>query len=94
MPMKKHLLRVVGLALAMAACACSHGPEPFGRLSPVEVQQRLTQANTFVYDNNSRSTFDRGHVPGAKWVDHSNVQASDLPADKTATLIFYCANDW
>jgi hypothetical protein len=92
--MNKHLLRVAGLALVMAACACSHGPEPFGRLTPAEVQQRLTQANTFVYDNNSRATYDRAHVPGAKWVDHTNVLASDLPADKSAVLIFYCANDW
>jgi rhodanese-related sulfurtransferase len=92
--MKKLLLRFAVMAVALAGGACAHGPEPFGRLTPAEVSQRLTQPNVFVFDNNSRSTFNRGHIPGARWVDHSNVQATDLPPDKTATLIFYCANDW
>ncbi|HZS40187.1 MAG TPA: rhodanese-like domain-containing protein [Polyangia bacterium] len=92
--MKNHSLLLSVMAVALAAGACSHGPEPFGRLTPADVSQKLGHPNVFVYDNNSRSTFDRAHVPGARWVDHSNVQAADLPADKNATLIFYCANDW
>jgi rhodanese-related sulfurtransferase len=92
--MKMPLLQCSALTLALVAGACAHGPEPFGRLTPAEVSQKLTQPNVFVVDNNSRASFDSGHVPGAHWIDHSNVQATDLPADKSATLIFYCANDW
>jgi hypothetical protein len=92
--MKRHLLQIAAMAMMLAGGACAHRPEAFGRLTPAEVSQKLTQPNVFVYDNNSRSTYDGGHIPGARWVDHSHVQAADLPADKTATLIFYCANDW
>ena len=88
--MKKLLLAI---ALALAA-ACSHGPEPFGRMTVEAVDARRAQANVFIFDNNSRATFDAGHVPGARWVDYQNIAASDLPANKEATLIFYCASDW
>ncbi len=92
--MNRGWVRFAVIAVVAALGACAHGPEPFGRLTPAEVSQKLGQPNVFVYDNNARATFASGHVPGARWVDHSNVQAADLPADKTATLIFYCANDW
>ena len=32
-------------------------------------------------------------MPGAKWVKFNEVKASDLPADKASTLVFYCANE-
>ena len=38
--------------------------------------------------------FERGHVPGAKWVEWNKVVAADLPSDRKASLIFYCANEW
>lgn len=87
-------IQIAGLAAVLAAGACAHGPEPFGRLTPAEVAQKIAQPNVFVYDNNSPATYARGHLPGARWVDHDHVQAADLPADKSAMLIFYCANDW
>ena len=76
----------------LAVTACHRGPLPFGELSVQEVAQRRTQPDVFVFDNNTPDRFKRGHVPGAKWVSPSRVSASDLPADKNATLIFYCAN--
>lgn len=66
--------------------------EPFGRLSVDQVASMLGKPGTFIYDNNSRESFASGHVPGATWLDYDSVKASDLPKDKTATLIFYCAN--
>jgi rhodanese-related sulfurtransferase len=72
--------------------ACHRGPLPFGELTVQEVAQRRSQPNVYVFDNNTPERFKRGHVPGAKWVSASRVSESDLPADKSATLIFYCAN--
>ena len=104
-----HRYLFVALAAALVALpgckksgesAGEHGSaaEQFGKLSVDEVDAKLKDAKEgklafFVIDNNAKSVFDKGHVPGAKWVDHENVQASDLPADKEATLVFYCANE-
>lgn len=72
--------------------------EAFGRLSVDELEAKMKEAKEgklalHVFDNNAKSVYEKGHLPGAKWVDHENVTASDLPADKEATLVFYCAND-
>ena len=82
---------LAGIAL-FAAAGCTHGKEPFERLSVSDVAARRSQPNVYVFDNNTPERFRRGHVPGAHWVSSSKVSAADLPADKDATLIFYCAN--
>jgi rhodanese-related sulfurtransferase len=46
----------------------------------------------FVFDVNPREVFDAGHLPTATWLPFNGVTADNLPADKTATLVFYCAN--
>jgi len=92
--------------LAMPGCKKSgettgeHGAsaEAFGRLSVDEVEAKVKEAKEgklafFVFDNNAKPVYERGHLPGAKWIDHENVVASDLPSDKDATLVFYCANE-
>jgi rhodanese-related sulfurtransferase len=76
-----------------AAPAVAPDSEPkLAALAPTDVQKRLKETNFFVFDNNQKERFDKGHVPGAKWVDPSSVTAAVLPADKTATLVFYCAD--
>lgn len=105
---RHHLFIALAIALAAGAPACTksndasaeHGSkdEAFGRMSVEDVEAKLKEAKEgkaafYVYDNNAKSVFDKGHVPGAKWVDHENVKATDLPPDKEATLVFYCAND-
>ncbi|HEY1554200.1 MAG TPA: rhodanese-like domain-containing protein [Kofleriaceae bacterium] len=60
-------------------------------LTVPEVAARLGQPNVFVFDNNSAARWTRSHVPGAKHVNAYNFDASVLPADKTATLVFYCS---
>jgi hypothetical protein len=52
----------------------------------------LKDGHTFVYDDNPQDRFTKGHVPGAKWLEREPTQA-DLPTDKGATLIFYCASE-
>ncbi|HZU83656.1 MAG TPA: rhodanese-like domain-containing protein [Polyangiaceae bacterium] len=77
--------------------ACSRATSPeLRRLTVDEVAARIAahDGHTFVYDDNSRERYEQGHLPGARWVESGAVTAAVLPADKTATLIFYCANEW
>jgi hypothetical protein len=60
-------------------------------LTVAEVAARLGTANFYVFDNNGKARWRRGHVPGARNINAYNFDASVLPADKTATLVFYCA---
>jgi len=105
---RHHLFIAFAAALALCAPACKksndasgeHGSkdEAFGRMSVDEVEAKLKEAKEgkaafYVFDNNAKSVFDKGHVPGAKWVDHENIKATDLPENKDATLVFYCANE-
>ena len=83
---------VVGLLGALASVSAS-AAEPFGRLSVDEVAAKLGKPGVYVFDNNSKDVYANGHVPSAKWLDYDKVTASDLPKDKAATLIFYCANE-
>ncbi|MEO8552726.1 MAG: rhodanese-like domain-containing protein [Kofleriaceae bacterium] len=56
-----------------------------------QVAARLGQPDFFVFDNNGHGRWARGHVPGAKHLNGYNYDASELPADQSATLVFYCA---
>jgi rhodanese-related sulfurtransferase len=86
--MQKALVAV----LLLAPVAASAGA-PFGELTVEEVAKRINEKNVYVFDCNPKKEFDEYHLPKAKWVDYSKLQASDLPADKNATLIFYCQNE-
>ena len=56
-----------------------------------EVAARLAEAGFYVIDNNGAGRWKRSHVPGAKNLNAHTFEASDLPPDKTATLVFYCS---
>lgn len=56
-----------------------------------EVAARLGQPGFFVYDNNGRGSWLKQHVPGAVSLDAGSFGADALPADKSATLVFYCS---
>ena len=102
-------MAALALALAPSACAKSRGAdttqeaeksekEAFGKLSIDELEARMADAKAgkvklAIFDNNHRERFDKGHLPGAKWVAFNDVKASDLPADKDTTLVFYCSNE-
>jgi rhodanese-related sulfurtransferase len=58
-----------------------------------EVAARLSDPKTFIFDNNNKDRYKKGHVPGAKWIEPDEITAVVLPADKSATLVFYCANE-
>ena len=84
----RRTLFLLGSLTLLASCDKRH----FAALTVQDVAARRGQPNVFIYDNNIPKRFQRGHLPGAKWVDPGHVTTADLPSDKTATLIFYCAN--
>ena len=99
--MQRHLFV---LALASVAALALFGrsstsdaapPEELRPLTVDQVAARLAakDGKTFIYDNNPKDSWVKGHVPGAKWLDDESITAADLPADKAATLIFYCHNE-
>jgi hypothetical protein len=80
--------------VADAATSATNAAEPeLHTLSIDEVSAKIAanDGKTFIYDNNSKDHYVQGHLPTARWVAFNKVTAADLPADKTATLIFYCA---
>jgi len=67
-------------------------------LKPLTVDQvsdriAAKDGKTYVFDNNSKESWAKGHVPTAAWVDDENVTTATMPADKAATLIFYCHDE-
>lgn len=56
-----------------------------------QVLDRLPQRNLTVIDVNDPSRWQRAHVPGALNLDPSLFTASELPADRSAALAFYCS---
>lgn len=84
-------------APAPAASTEAAEPEAFGRLTVDDVAAKLDEAKNgklvlALYDANSKELYAKGHLPGAKWIT-GDIQAADLPADKDATLVFYCHNE-
>jgi rhodanese-related sulfurtransferase len=47
----------------------------------------------FVFDANSKASYESRHVPGSTWVVYNKLKAEQLPAAKDAKLVFYCANE-
>lgn len=72
--------------------------EEFGKLTLDEVEARIADARAgkmklAIFDNNAQERFAQSHVPTARWLDAHAVKATDLPADKDTTLVFYCWNE-
>ncbi len=60
-------------------------------LTVAAVAARLGQPGFFVFDNNGRGRWQRSHVPGAKNLNAYDYDASELPDDHAAALVFYCS---
>ena len=90
------LLALAALALVLAGCSRASSPSSELRsLTVDEVAARIAanDGKTFIYDNNEKDRYAKSHVPGAQWLEYDRVVASDLPADRGATLVFYCASE-
>jgi hypothetical protein len=87
--------------VAVAALGCAKDSEATpkaGELKTLTVDQVAAKiaakdGKTFVFDNNPKEIWVKSHVPGAKWLEEDKVTAAELPADKTALLIFYCHDE-
>jgi len=99
---RRLLLSLLFAVLPLSAVACNRGDsaaapseQTLAKLTVDQVAERLAakDGKTFVFDNNPKRSWVEGHVPGAKWLDEDQVTADALPADKSATLIFYCHNE-
>ena len=88
----KTIAAAIFLAL-LAVPLVARAGDAFGSLTPQEVAAKLKQKNVYVFDNNAPEVYKDAHVPGAKWLHPSEYDPKSLPADKSATLIFYCHNE-
>jgi len=61
-------------------------------ISPAELRAQVEAKRVNVYDVNSAQSWRKAHVPGARHLDPATFSAADLPADRTASLVFYCGN--
>jgi rhodanese-related sulfurtransferase len=89
------LASVAAVGLFASPNAAAAPTEELKALTVDQVAARIAakDGKTFIYDDNSKESWAAGHVPGATWLDDDHVTAADLPADKSATLIFYCHNE-
>ena len=60
-------------------------------LSVDEVAELMARKKAVLIDVNPRRRWASGHLPGAANLDPGEYTEADLPADKTATLVFYCS---
>ena len=91
--MKTFTLAIASLVLLVPFVAYANS-EGFRSLTPQEVAAKLKQKNVYVLDNNDLEVFQAGHLPRAKWLNPSDYAVTELPANKNATLIFYCENEY
>jgi rhodanese-related sulfurtransferase len=90
--MKRFLSNSILVASAVFLTACASGRAP--DVSVAAVQQFVTSKSATIIDVNDEETrTTKGIVPGAtKLSSYDKFAMTELPADKNATLVFYCYN--
>jgi rhodanese-related sulfurtransferase len=63
-------------------------------ISPQDLHRLLQERAATAIDVNGPQSWMRAHVPGAMHLDPTGYDPNDLPADKSALLVFYCSNPW
>jgi rhodanese-related sulfurtransferase len=58
-----------------------------------ELQKLVAEKKATIIDVNPAERYAKGHIPGAKNAKFDALEAKDLPADKGAQLVFYCASE-
>lgn len=61
-------------------------------VSPKKLYQEIQNDSLHIFDLNSIQSYNQGHVPGAVHLNHETFNGSELPSDKSASLVFYCSN--
>ena len=86
---------LVAIVLAMALIGCSKAdPAKIQEVTVSQVEQMLAKDSCQPVDANGEGTRKKlGVIPGAVLLSDSEMFApSELPADKTRPLVFYCTN--
>jgi len=66
--------------------------DEFPTISTEELAKGIKDKSLFVVDNNRPDVFKKNHIPSAVWMNPSELDAKLLPANKNASLVFYCKN--
>lgn len=61
-------------------------------LSPNALNGRLADPGLVIFDANAKRSWLLARVPNARHLDTLEFSTDQLPADKTASLVFYCSN--
>lgn len=68
-----------------------HAADFFQTITMDEVARVMKRPGVALLDVNVPELWEKSHIPGAVHIEDADI-ARFLPADKKATLIFYCAN--
>src|SRR4051812_27295536 len=96
--MKRLILSVViALGFPVFAAHAAEGTQDNVKLihvADLDKMMSTDKTSTFVFDANNTATRKKeGVIPGAKTLSSSSsYDVAVLPADKSANLVFYCAN--
>ncbi len=84
------------VAFMMTSCryAKEHMSDDLPAISLEKLVQGVKDKTLYVFDNNTREIFSKNHIPTATYMDVRKPDAKLLPANKDATLVFYCKNTW
>jgi len=85
--------RIVALLATALVAASVYAGAPFADISVTDVNTAATSKAAVIIDVNGTDSYNAGHVPGALNYDAiKDKLAANLPADKDALIIAYCAN--
>jgi rhodanese-related sulfurtransferase len=90
------LALALGLGCAHSTATGASAASTESELRPVtvaELARLIEQGGVAVIDTNSAESFERGHIPGARWAEYDQITASALPSDRAARVVFYCHNE-
>jgi rhodanese-related sulfurtransferase len=81
-------------AAAKTGASAAHLQIDFTLLNAIDVKAGIdAKKQQYLFDANGSESYAKNHLPGAVWVQYDKLELALLPADKKATLVFYCANE-
>ena len=89
--MKKFAAVLFALLLAPLVALAA---EKFPHISHGDLKKAIAEKRVTLLDVNGSKTYLAGHIPGALDFDTAEADlAAQLPADKTALIVAYCADE-
>lgn len=85
--------KIFALLVTAFAAASVYAANPFPEISVADVNAAVGSKSAVIIDVNGTDSYNAGHVPGALNYDAiQNKLAANLPKDKNALIVAYCAN--